>query len=382
MLAIKRRPSIPTSIFLLFALLTVSTAAFSSTAQPLAAGVHTLGSTDSIDRIGVEVVYYLPKDRSPLPDWKERIDYLMQRAQKFHRREFTGQSDFVYDIYPEPFVASATQAAFPKDDPNNFFWTVMNEVWHSGKLHFKTNAFPIILVFSENNFSPSYDDWSRECNGVGCLFPEPHSNCAGYVNDRGEDRPGSRCGGSRAVFWPQKHIGLGLVTADGWKVPMIGSDCVVYHEGIGHSIGLPHPEPINNSVMGLAQYAGCIHQTWIDNDQKEALGWKYAPVDQTDLFSTFQVGHSPRKPIADDPVQIVASFPERYLPATIQAEYQTNLYAPFNRIEANVFWQKDDVYNVIWTLPPVEKGQSVAYRVSIETDSGDRESIWNYYKVR
>ncbi len=382
----KKRSSNPSllSIFLTFfaVLCLFHPSSFAIGPDSQISGIHTLGATDSLQQIAVEAVYYLPADSEPLPDWQERIDYLMRRAQKFHRRELTGQSDLTYRIYPEPFISSATAMGFPQDDPNNFFWQIVNEVWHSGKIKIQSDAFPIILVFSDHNYSPSYDDWTRECRGVGCLFPEPHSDCAGHVKSNGEDRPGSRCGGSRALFWPEMHIGLGLVTADGWKVPLLGSDCVVYHEGIGHSIGLPHPEPIDDSVMGLAQYVDGIHLTWLNENQKLALGWEKKAVDRSTLFSTFNVEHSPHCPSATEPVQILATFPIHFHPNLIRAEYQTALREPFQRIDANVSWQKDNYYNFLWTLPPVEKGKSIAYRIRVETEEGQQESIWHYYKIR
>jgi hypothetical protein len=347
------------------------------------AEMHTRSATDSIKVIDVQVVYYLPNDSIPLDDWHDRIEYLMRRAQKFHNREFEGQSQFNYSIYAEPFVSSATLAGLPKDDVNKFYWYMINEVWHSGKLNFEADAFPIILLLSDNNFSPSYNDWTRVCSGEGCTFAEPHSKCAGYVNSEGEDRPGSRCGGSRSVFWPQKHIGLGLVTADGWRVPMVGSDCVVYHEGIGHSIGLPHPEPINNSIMGLAQYHGSINQTWIDEDQKLDLGWKEEDsVDHDSLFSTFSVSHSPLRPSATDPVHITASFPKRFIPTKIETEYQRNIREPFQKIGPNYTIEEDDYINISWIIDPVPQGESVAYRIRIETTNGEKEELWSYYKIR
>ena len=57
-------------------------------------------------------------------------------------------------------------------------------------------------------------------------------------------------GGSRAVYWPEEHCGVGVISGDAWRVPLTGSDCVVYHEAIGHSIGLPHS---GSAMVGIAQ---------------------------------------------------------------------------------------------------------------------------------
>ncbi|MBN2329179.1 MAG: hypothetical protein JXR73_18715 [Candidatus Omnitrophica bacterium] len=372
----------PISVLVLLAFLITLPCLESMSDDGIASGMHALNAPDSLEKIDVAVFYYVPRDREPLDDWRERIDDLMVRTQKFHRREFTGQSDFQYTIHPAPFIASAASSGFPQEDANQFYWHIINEVRQSGEAQSQAGAFPIILVFSDHNFSPGYDDWTRECDGKGCLFPAPHSDCAGYVRSNGEDRPGSRCGGARSVFWPEEHIGLGLVTADGWRVPLKGSDCVVYHEGIGHSIGLPHPEPINNSVMGLAQYEDGLHKAWVDEDQKLELGWKKEPIDHTDLFSNFIVEHEPHRPIANQPVLISAAYPDRFKDGVATAEYQTGLRLPFQKLEPIAFSKKGGQCRVVWKLPPLDQGECIAYRVRLQCPDGGSESTWHYLKVR
>jgi hypothetical protein len=346
--------------------------------------VHIFGSTDSIEQIDAHIVYYITKERTALPDWKERIEYLMQRTEKFHAREFTGQSTLNYTIYPKPFIAQATHPELPKDpnDINAFYWHIMNEVWHSGEIKFAENQLHIIIVLSDINFSDGYDDWTRECDGENCPFPAPHAQCRGHVNGNGEDRPGSRAGGSRSLYWVDRHIGLGLVTADGWRVPLKGSDCVVYHEGLGHALGLPHPTPINNSVMGFAQYVDSIQKAWIDEDQKLAMGWKKEAINQDCLFSTFSVTHAPTDPSSLDGVTIKASFPSRFALASITADYQTDLWAPFQSLGSANLLEGVDTTHALWTVDPIAKGKSVAYRVKITTRNGETEEIWHYFKIR
>ena len=361
------------SVFILFA---------SAAYCRVESGIHVFGATDSIRKIDVEAVYYIPSDSEPLRDWHERLDYHLRRAQQFHQRELSGQSDLTYSIYPTPFIASATRFGFPQDDVNKFYWHTINEVWHSGKIQFKPGHFPILLVFSDTNFSPAYDDWSRVCREDECFLDPPHSKCAGYVTGNGEDRPGTRCGGARSVFWPEKHIGLGLVTADGWRVPIKGTDCVVYHEGIGHAIGLPHPEPIDNSVMGLAQYVDSINKTWIDEKQKLKLGWNTTEIDRSDLFTGFELSHSPLNPSAEDTIAITASYPSRFKMESIVAEIQTGIREPFQPLESPVIGLEGDRTTVTWKLGSIALNQSRSYRVRIKTDMGAHESLWNHFKVR
>lgn len=344
--------------------------------------IHTFGGQDNIQHIHVYAVYYLHQNVTSLSDWNERIDYHLQRAQKFHHRELASQSRLTYSIYPKPFIATKSKDEFPKEDVNAFYWHIINDVWHSGKIEFAKDSFPILLVFSDMNFSPGYDDWTRTCDGKGCPFPEPHSDCQGWITDRGEDRPGSRCGGARSVYWPEKHIGLGLVTADGWRVPIKGSDCVVYHEGIGHAIGLPHPEPLNDSVMGLAQYVDSIQKTWIDEDQKETLGWQKTKINRLDLFSTFEVYHTPSKPSEKDSVTITATFPSHFSDYSIKAEYQTILTDAFQEIETPSIKKSDSMTHISWTLPPRPVGKCVGYRIRICASDNSTETIWNYFQIR
>ncbi|MEW6237870.1 MAG: hypothetical protein AB1656_20985 [Candidatus Omnitrophota bacterium] len=368
--------------FPFFPLFFISPAMGAADASSLPSNLHALGATDSIRAIDVQAVYYIYSDATPLADWRERIEYHLRRAQKFHQREFGGLSAMNYSIHPQPYIASASREAFPKDDPNNFFWHIVNDVLQSGAIHFQSSSFPILLVFSDMNFSPGYSDWTRECSGEGCPFPPPHSDCKGWVTAEGEDRPGSRCGGARAVFWPEKHMGLGLVTADGWRVPIKGSDCVVYHEGIGHSIGLPHPEPLNNSVMGLAQYVDGIQKTWIDDDQKMQLGWPKMEINRADFFSSFEANHIHSKPKPGVPVSLAAKFPEGFTMKSCLAVYQTAVNEAFTPLPKPTITKKDGFVYLNWFMPPRKLGESAAYRVRVETISGETEEFWDYYKIR
>ncbi|MBI1388284.1 MAG: hypothetical protein GC154_07540 [bacterium] len=346
------------------------------------AQMHAFGGDDPIDRIGVRAVYYLPKGAAPLPDWRERLEYHLERAREFHQRELAGRSDLSYTIHAEPFISKDVQDDFPRDDVNNFYWKIMNEVWHSDAAIWDESRFPILLVFADCNFSPGYNDWTRVCDPERCFLEPPHAECAGHVTASGEDRPGTRCGGARSVYWAEKHIGLGLVTADGWRVPIKGTDCVVYHEGIGHAIGLPHPEPIDDSVMGLAQYVDSIQATWIDGDQKEAMGWTPAQVRRDDLFSTFSVSHVPLRPLAKKPVTIYASLPASFEVASIRAEIQTGLWSAFEPLPEPYRFEDGANQGFAWTLAPRVLNECLAYRVRVHTADGASEQIWNYFKVR
>ena len=42
-------------------------------------GPTTFDGKHDISTIELTVVYLVPKDRTPLPDWRERVDYYMER---------------------------------------------------------------------------------------------------------------------------------------------------------------------------------------------------------------------------------------------------------------------------------------------------------------
>ena len=236
--------------------------------RPLLAEIKTWDGKHSIEKIAVTVVYFVPRDREPLPDWKERVSYFCRRIERFHEREFQGQSTMKTAMRPEPFQSARTTDQLRGGDANFIFFQTLREVDEA--LHFgrdERTAFPILLVLSEINWRPLDDFFRVKPTGDGgWKFEGNYSN--------GRHFPGAEAGGARATYLANRGVGWGLVSADGWRVPYRGTDCVVYHEGCGHTVGLPHPEPGNNSVMSLGQYHGWISESWLDEAQKKKLGWK------------------------------------------------------------------------------------------------------------
>ena len=166
-------------------------------------------------------------------------------------------------------ISGKTAAEVRGDDPNQTFFNTTGEARETLKWPGKREGFPILLVLSEINWR-ELDDFTRTrlIDGV--------PKFEGTLSPDGRHFPGAESGGARATYDGEKGEGVGLVSADGWRVPYSGSDCVVYHEGVGHAIGLPHPEPADDSVMCFAQYNFWINQTWVTPSQKKALGWPVA----------------------------------------------------------------------------------------------------------
>jgi hypothetical protein len=203
----------------------------------------------------------------------------------------------------------------------------------------------------------------------------------GYVSGEGRHFPGAESGGARALYDPGQHCGLGLVSADGWRVPYGGSDCVVYHEGLGHTLGLPHPEPINDSVMGTAQYVFAINQTWLDRDQKEKMGWqptKSSPDRDRDLFTTFSAIMYPAAPVVGQDIILKFTWPEDAQLRKLSVAVQTDLFGPWHELPC----ASNSVPQAQMTLGSFEQPTPVSYRVRVELMDGQRTEIWNYFQVR
>lgn len=340
----------------------------------LAEGLKTWDGRHSIDKIAVSMVYFVPKDREPLKDWKERLDYYARRVETFHAREFGDQSTLKVEVRPEPLVSEKETAALRDGDANHIFFETLREA--DRRLDFgrdREKGFPILLVLSEINWKPLDDFYRVKPNGDDWVFEGNYNN--------GRHFPGAESGGARATYLAREGKGWGLVSADGWRVPYSGSDCVVYHEGIGHPIGLPHPDPANESVMSLAQYVGWISRSSVDAAQKARLGYK-AP-EQTfdrgkDLYSTFEALASPAVPKPGEAVSLAFTWPEGTEIESLRVRYQTSLGGEWK--EATI--PSLDAPPERLVLGTFDAPTPVSYRVDAKLKNGQTAELWGYFQVR
>ena len=336
----------------------------------------------NIDRIEVTVVYFVPSDREPLADWRDRIDYFCRRIELFHRRAFQTQSRLQTQVTPEPFVSEYTTRQLRAGDGDFIFFKTLREV--DRRLKFgqdETAAFPILLVLSDINWRPLDDFFRlRPANGKLVFEGNYHQN---------EHFPGAASGGARASYLADRGVGWGLVSADGWRVPYRGSDCVIYHEGCGHTVGLPHPEPADGSVMSTGQYRGWLNESWLERGQKLRLGWKpqEAPRDpEIELFSRFRALPEPRVPKPGQPVALKLEWPEGARIKSLRVRLQTRLSGPWLDVPSPI--QQDDAPSGD-TGPPAsvplgtfDRPTPVSYRLDAELEDGARVELWNYFQVR
>ncbi len=341
----------------------------------VSAELKTWDGRHSIDKIEVTAVYFVPKDRLPLPDWKDRVSYFCRRIERFHEREFQGQSTLKTVIRPEPFRSERDTKELREGNGDAIFFRTFREV--DAALKFgqgERTAYPILLVLSDINWRPLDDFFRVKPTDDGKFAFEGQ-----LIN--GRHFPGAASGGARATYLADRGVGWGLVSADGWRVPYSGTDCVVYHEGVGHSVGLPHPEPGNGSVMSLAQYQGWINESWLDDDQKKRLGWQppsKAADRAGDLFSVFTALPDPLMPKPDQTVSLQFTWPTKAQIKSLRVRVQTNLWGPWLDVPQRPSSTVPDSVE----LGQFDRATPVSYRVDATLNDSRDVELWGYFQVR
>lgn len=340
---------------------------------------HTFDGKHYISTIELTVVYLVPSDRTALPDWRDRVDYYMDRIARFHARESGGTSTLKVIVHPEPLVSKKSSETLRGKDANATFFNSTSEARRALKWPGeKKDAFPIILVLGEINWR-EMDDFSRTRMIDGKPVHE------GNIGKGGRHFPGAESGGARAYYDAGKGHGVGLVSADGWRVPYSGSDCVVYHEGLGHTIGLPHPEPADDSVMCFAQYHYWINQTWVTPSQKEKLGWpvgsEKVPPDFSkshDLFSAFTALQDPIVPKVGEAVNLDFTWPVDAKVKSLKIQLQTDLKDSWKAVPNSVEGNPPAKLEI----GKFETPTPVSYRVNATLEDGQTVEIRGYFQVK
>lgn len=351
-------------------------------------------STESLE---VTAAYFVPADRRPLVDWRERAQYHCRRIEQFHAREFGSHSRLKVTLHPEPLTSNRTTAELRSGDADAIFFRTLSEADERlGVSRTKGDAFRVLLVLSDINWRPLDDFYRLRPENEGLVFEGNY--------DGREHFPGAESGGARATYLADRGLGWGLVSADGWRVPYRGSDCVVYHEGCGHTVGLPHPEPGNGSVMSLGQYRGWLSESWLDREQKLRLGW--TPPDgsiasqepsekspaapeaskspatfsdaQLELFSRFRALPQPRVPQPQQTVHLELDWPTGVQVKSLRVRYQTSLESPWTEVPQA--WKEQAPRTA--SLAAFDRPTPVSYRVDAELASGATAEIWGYFQVR
>jgi hypothetical protein len=335
-----------------------------------AVALHTVDGEHDIGKVHLTIAYYVPKDRTPLPDWKERVSYYVGRIKAFHERELDGQSTLNITVHPVPLVTTKSSAEVRARDPNKTFFATMDDVrtllqWTPDG----SSGFPILLVLSDINFV-EIDDFQRTFTVDGktdrCL-PLP-ALCSSKTET----------GGSRAGYYGD--YGMGLVSGAGWRVPRRGADCVVYGDGLGRPLGLGHPDPLDKSVTGLAQYHFALNETWLADSQKATLGWtpRTSSAPPT-LFSAFTTRPEPIAPRPDEPVLLKLTWPPSGKLRSLTVRVQTELFGPWRTITVPLSPVDAPPRRV--SLGTFERVTPVSYRVEATLEDGQSVEEWGYFQV-
>ncbi len=338
------------------------------------AETRTWDGKHDISKIEVTVVYFVPSDRPPLKDWRDRVDYFCNRIEQFHSREFDGQSVMKTVVHQEPLISESTTKQLRQGDANAIFFKTLQEA--DRRLEFASgdrSAFPILLVLSEINWQPLDDFYRLKPQDGGLVFEGQDIN--------GQHFPGAAAGGARATYLSDRGVGWGLVSADGWRVPYRGSDCVIYHEGCGHTVGLPHPEPIDGSVMGVGQYQGWISESFLNKEQKIRLGWEpVASLEtaQMALFTNFRAIPDPVNPKPDEAVALKLDWPDAAIVKSLRVRYQTAIESPW--VEVPLEWSGNAPK--LATLGAFDRATPISYRIDAALDNGATAEIWGYLQVQ
>lgn len=344
------------------------------------ADVKTWDSRHSIEDISLRVVYFVPSDREPLTDWYDRANYYCRRIEQFHQREYGGQSTLSARLEVTPFVSSRTTAQLRAGDADSIFFKTLREV--DERLNFgkdDASAFPILLVLSEINWKPLDDFYRLKPGKEGPLFEGNYSQSQHF--------PGAESGGARATYLADQRKGWGLVSADGWRVPYRGSDCVAYHEGVGHTVGLPHPQPGNGSVMSLGQYQGWLSESWLDKEQKLHMGWdpemhsRVVLTPQQKLFTEFRAVPAPLVPKPGETATLKLDWPEHARVQRLSVRMQTELHGPWVDVTADSQVEQDSPPDTV-VLGKFDRPTPVSYRVQTTLMDGSTEELWGYFQVR
>ena len=142
-------------------------------------------------RIEVTVVYFLPQDREPLPDWRERVDYFCRRIERFHEREFGGQSTLQTIVHKDPLRSRSTTSDLRRGDANAIYFRTLREA--DDRLQFaagERTGFPILLVLSDINWRPLDDFYRLKPQSARFVFEGNYSQQQHF--------PGAAAGGARA----------------------------------------------------------------------------------------------------------------------------------------------------------------------------------------
>jgi hypothetical protein len=121
---------------------------------------HTFDGKYEIAKIDLTVVYLVPRDRNPLVDWRDRVDYFIKRIRAFHHRESAGLSELEVCVHARPLIVLKTSREIRGDNADQTFENSTSEARSALRWPRKRQGFPVLLVLSDINWR-EMDDFRR-----------------------------------------------------------------------------------------------------------------------------------------------------------------------------------------------------------------------------
>ncbi|MGH7129271.1 MAG: hypothetical protein ACREIV_11935, partial [Planctomycetaceae bacterium] len=192
-------------------------------------------------------------------------------------QQFGGLSQVTFELYG-PVIGERTSQEY-RDLGDGFYGEMLSEVrkldldGELGDPVAQSAAAPSAAGDPTMTVYLIFADWGLEDVDPNDAYQWLHDHNyfigrnAPYGTDLGDIRQagGSR-GGYRGVHSQIGPYGAGIVTEEGWKHPEIrGTAIVAYHEGLGHSLGMPHPaDDVATGVMGQAMYRTTLENSYVE----------------------------------------------------------------------------------------------------------------------
>lgn len=359
---------------------------------PATAIITTVDRRYDLSAIETLMVYFVPRDRVPLRDWRARVDYYGKRIVAFHHREFGGASSLDVICAPAPLISTHSTSELREGDASDIFMRTLKEVAMSARFPQKKchSVFRTLLVLSDITWRPFDDFHQLRLDGAGrvpvwdgLITTEHASGLRLHVV------AASPAGGSRSSYRDlmirsvdQRGVGWGIVSADGWRTPLTGTDCTVYHEGLGHLLGMVHPngDPAEErSVMQRGQNYGWLNESWIDAASRASMGALHRQPPPSDLFTDFTAIPTDATPLPGSRVVLSLSWP----PAACAVASGIVL------IQTSIHGAWTEATRLSPGPPPstvdigvFDRPTPVSYRIIVSIANGEIVELWGYFQVR
>jgi tetratricopeptide (TPR) repeat protein len=115
-----------------------------ATSVPRTVALHGYGLTKPINFVNVVGVYFLPRDATPDPQWRDKMEAAFKLAQEFHAVQLACQSTFLYTIVAQPITSTQTITSYQQLDGLRAWRSLQSEVL--SKMALPNFGYPVVIV--------------------------------------------------------------------------------------------------------------------------------------------------------------------------------------------------------------------------------------------